>query len=77
VVLELDALLVQLLLEGAAVALQVGDLQLLVPQLSPQGVDLVAQLRDVAHRSLVLHLEVPVVVGLSGRRCTFSSLSSL
>jgi hypothetical protein len=77
VVLQLDALLVELLLEGRPVALQVRDLQLLVPQLGAQGVDLVAQLADRPHCRLVLHLEVAVVVALRGGGRTFSSLSSL
>lgn len=76
-VLQLDRLLIQLLLQDRLVALVVRGLELLVPELSPERVDLVLELADVPDSRLVPHLELSVIVALSRYWTTFSSLSSL
>lgn len=63
-VLQLDVSFVQLLLQCRRIRLQVVNLKFLVPQFSPQRINLILELADVSDGCIVAHFEVPLLVDL-------------
>jgi hypothetical protein len=64
--------LVQLPNQRILIAFQIIQLQTLLPEIRPQGIDLVLQLSDVPQREIVPLLEIRISMGLNKPSCTFS-----